>query len=205
MISLDEEDLRELLFPGGHPSLLEEKLAALLGATLSHGEPVHLEGIGVVSLDDQRTIRIAPSPRPRVFLAYVVEDLPQVRAIYRFLKARGFEPWMDVECLLPGQNWPRAIERAIESADFVVPCFSKVSASKRGYFQAELRLALECAHLRPMDETYLAPARLEPCQLPRSIQKHTQYVDLFPEPAPGLRKLLKTLRGKPIPPAKPLP
>lgn len=125
MISLDEEDLRELLFPGGHPSLLEEKLAALLGATLSHGEPVHLEGIGVVSLDDQRTIRIAPSPRPRVFLAYVVEDLPQVRAIYRFLKARGFEPWMDVECLLPGQNWPRAIERAIESADFVVPCFSK--------------------------------------------------------------------------------
>ncbi|MCC7342765.1 MAG: toll/interleukin-1 receptor domain-containing protein [Bryobacterales bacterium] len=205
MISLDEEDLRELLFPGGAPTILEEKLAALLGETLGHGEPVHLEGIGIVSLDNQRKLHIAPSPRPRVFLAYAVEDLPRVRTIYRFLKARSFEPWMDVECLLPGQNWPRAIERAIESADFVVPCFSKVSASKRGYFQAELRIALECARLRPMDESFLAPVRLEPCQLPWSIQRQTQYVDLFPEPAPGLRKLLKTLRGKQIPTAGPLP
>ncbi|MCL4783260.1 MAG: TIR domain-containing protein [Bryobacterales bacterium] len=204
MISLDEEDLRELLFPSGSPSQLEAKLAELLNETLGHGELVHLEGIGIVSLDDRGAIRIAPSPRPRVFLAYAVEDLPRVHAIYRFLKARGFDPWMDAECILPGQNWPRAIERAIESADFVVPCFSRVSASKRGYFQAELRLTLEFARLRPMDETYLAPVRLEPCPVPRSIQKHTQYVDLFPELAPGLRKLLKTLRGKPIP-ASPLP
>lgn len=200
MISLDELDLRELLFPGRNQSHIEEKLAALFRETLSHGEPVYLEGIGVVSLDDHGRIGVEPSPRPRVFLAYVVEDLPQIRAIYQFLKMRDFEPWMDVECLLPGQNWPRAIERAIENADFVVPCFSNISTAKRGFFQAELRLALDCACLRPIDEAYLVPVRLEPCQVPRSIQKHTQYVDLFPEPATGLRKLLRTLRGKQITP-----
>ncbi|MCZ2153157.1 MAG: toll/interleukin-1 receptor domain-containing protein [Bryobacterales bacterium] len=192
MITLDETSLRALLFTGGNGSSLDEKLAKLLGEVLRYGEPVSLAGIGVISIDDAGRLCVSPSPSQRVFLAYVVEDKPRVRAIFDFLKAHGFEPWMDTECLLPGQHWPRAIERAIEGADFVVPCFSKVSTAKRGFFQAELRLALNCARLRPLDATYLVPVRLEL----RSIQKYTQYVDLFPTPEPGLQKLLQALRGE---------
>ncbi|MDZ7637374.1 MAG: toll/interleukin-1 receptor domain-containing protein [Bryobacterales bacterium] len=202
MTCLDELELHELLFHGENPSPLEDKLLALLENSLSEGEPLFLEGIGIVSLDPHGKLCIQPTPHPRVFLAHVVEDIARVREIYRFLKKRGFEPWMDVERLLPGQNWPRAIERAIESADFVVPCFSKVSSSKCGFFQAELRYALDCAQMHPIDEIFLVPLRLEPCQIPRSIQQKTQYVDLFPEPATGLAKLLHTLREKPIAPRR---
>ncbi len=196
MIRLDEPSLRALLYSKESRPHLEEKLVNLLGEALRHGEPVHLAGIGILSADAGGGLRVSPSPSPRVFLAYVVEDQPRARSIFRFLKEHGFEPWMDVECLLPGQNWPRAIERAIEGADYVVPCFSKVSASKRGFFHAELRLALDYARLRPLDAAYLVPVRLEPCPVPRSIQKQTQYVDLFPDPEAGLRKLLQALRGE---------
>lgn len=195
MISLDEPSLRMLLRAGESQPPLEAKLAELLGEVLSRGETVHLTGIGTLAAGADGRLRVSPSPRPRVFLAYVVEDQRQVRSIFRFLKGHGFEPWMDEESLLPGQNWPRAIERAIEGADFVIPCFSRVSTSKRSFFHAELRIALDCARLRPLDTAYLVPIRIEPCPVPRSIQKHTQYVDLFPDPDPGLEKLLRTLRG----------
>ncbi len=196
---LEETDLRALFVETNGPTNLERKLAALLEESFSRGEPIVLEGIGTVSRGGAGQICVEPWKHPRVFLAYAVEDISQVRSIFRFLKTRGFEPWMDVECLLPGQNWPRAIERAIESADFVVPCFSKVSTSKRGFFQAELRYALDCAVMRPLDEIYLVPVRLEPCRVPSTIQRRTQYVDLFPEPESGLARLLKTLRSKALP------
>lgn len=200
MITLDESELRKKLFEPGSTSPLRDSLAALLDQQLAHGEPLFLEGIGVVTRGSDGVIHLEPCLRPRVFLAYVTEDLGKVRPIFRFLKQQGFEPWMDVECLLPGQNWPRAIERAIENADFVVPCFSQVAAAKHGFFQAELRYALDCATMQPLDDTYLVPVRLDKCPIPRTIQKRTQYVDLFPDATLGMRKLQRTLRSKQIPP-----
>jgi hypothetical protein len=199
MITLDESALRDMLFDTGSESPLHDNLSALLNQHLAAGDSLFLEGIGVVRRNPDGALHLEPCLHPRVFLAYVVEDLRKVRGIFRFLKQRGFEPWMDVECLLPGQNWPRAIERAIEGADFVIPCFSRVATKKPGYFQAELRYALDCAALQPLDEAYLVPVRLDECEIPRSIQRQTQYVDLFPDPKVGLLKLLATLRGKQVP------
>jgi len=186
---LEEADLRDMLFSQAHPEPLSEKLEWLLRDSLSREGSLCLRGVGTFRLFPDAQIQFEPWTRKRVFLAYACEDRVAVRAIYRFLARQGFDPWMDSECLLPGQNWPRAIERAIEVADFVVPCFSRVSCRKRGHFQTELRFALEFRQRMPLDSVYLVPVRLEECAVPRRIQRETQYIDMFPQPGAGMRRL----------------
>ncbi len=36
---------------------------------------------------------------------YARDDKPKVRELYRYLKRRGLQPWLDAEDLLPGQAW----------------------------------------------------------------------------------------------------
>ena len=101
---------------------------------------------------------------------------------------------MDSRKLLPGQNWPRAIESAIETSDFFIACFSANSASKKGGFQAEIRYALDCARQVPLDEIFLVPVRLDGCALPRTIEKQYQYVDLFPDWESGIQQVTQAMR-----------
>ena len=95
--------------------------------------------------------------------------------------------------LLPGQNWPRAIESAIETSDFFIACFSENSVGKRGGFQAEIRYALDCARRVPLDEIFLVPVRLDDCRVPRPIRNELQYIDLFPDWTLGVRRLIGLL------------
>src|ERR1035437_5635522 len=101
---------------------------------------------------------------------------------------------MDVRKLLAGQNWPRAIEAAIESSDFFVACFSGNPVRQKGGFQSELRYALDCARQVPLDEIYIVPVRLDDCAVPRTIQHELQYIDLFPDWDAGMKRLLTMLR-----------
>jgi hypothetical protein len=155
---------------------------------------VEIDGIGRFRLDEENHIRFEPTGRPRVFLAYAEEDRTDVRDIYDALQEAGFEPWMDVCNLLPGQNWPRAIEHAIETSDFFLGCFSRRSSSKRGHFQTELRYALELANKVPLDDIFLVPVRLDDCAVPRHISRKTQYVDLFPDWHRGMDQLVGMMR-----------
>ncbi|MCW5964841.1 MAG: TIR domain-containing protein [Bryobacterales bacterium] len=193
MTVLEEAQLRDLLFPQTQDVPLEAKLETLLRETLAKEGRLVLGGVGSFQLEMDGSIQFEPWTHKRVFLAYAVEDRLIVKAIYRFLRRQGFHPWMDSECLLPGQNWPKAIERAIEVADFVVPCFSQIACRKRGHFQAEVRYALEQGQRMPLDAVYLVPVRLEECKVPRKIQQQTQYTDLFPDFRQGLRLLLAAL------------
>ena len=122
------------------------------------------------------------------------EDRAAAERLYDTLEAAGFAPWMDKRKLLPGQNWPRAIESAIEASDFFVACFSQNSVAKKGGFQAEIRYALDCARQLPLDEIFLVPVRLGACRLPGAIKREYQYVDLLPDWSRGCRRLLATMR-----------
>jgi hypothetical protein len=189
---LEEPHLRELLFQADPDIPLSDKLGSLLGECLAAEGTLCLPGLGTFRMTNGR-LCFEPWTRKRVFLAYVKEDIARVKSLYRYLKRQGFDPWMDVYRLLPGQDWPRAIERAISMADFVVPCFSRTSCTRRSHFNRELRYALECAEHVPLEATYLVPIRLEPCKVPVSVQRQIQYLDLFPDFDAGLRKLLTTL------------
>lgn len=174
-----------------------DELARILRQCLVEGRHVEIDGLGTFRATGGE-FQFIPNSRHRVFLAYAAEDAAKVSYLYDALKIRGFDPWMDRRKLLPGQNWPRAIERAIRASDFFVPCFSTLSGEKRGRFHAELRYALDCALNQPLDRVFIVPVRLEECPVPRQIQDQLQYVDLFPDFDAGLDRMTQSmLRRKP--------
>jgi hypothetical protein len=171
-----------------------EQLAQVVIRGLAAGNVVEIDGLGSFLPDPVTGFRFEPRRLPQVFVAYVKEDAEPAGRLFDALEAGGFSPWMDARKLLPGQNWPRAIEAAIEASDFFVACYSANSVRKKGGFQAEIRYALDCARQIPLDEIFIVPVRLDRCPVPRSIQREFQYVDLFPDWNRGLRRLASTMR-----------
>lgn len=177
----------------GNRQVSTRQVARLLRRCLKQGQSVEIASLGVFQRGTSG-VEFQPEQRPKVFLAYGVEDEEVVDRVRKALLEAGLQPWMDRHALMPGQNWPRAIEGAIRTADFFVACLSRRSVGKRGTFQCELRYALDCARSLPLDELYLLPARLEECSVPERISEEWQYVDLFPDFQAGMQKLIAAMR-----------
>jgi hypothetical protein len=159
-----------------------ECFSLLLRECLQGGEPVQIDDLGIfMPGPNSNDFVFIPNQMQRVFIAYVEEDLELAKRLHRDLTHRGFSAWLDKKRLLPGQNWTRAIESAIENSDFFIACFSKNSVTKRGIFHSELRYALECASRLPLEDIFLIPIRLDKCAVPRLLENRIQYVDLFPD------------------------
>ena len=171
-----------------------QQVARIVLRGVAAGKTVEIDGLGTFYPDRRRGFRFEPRALPQVFIAYGKEDEGLALRLYEDLNQAGFSPWMDVRKLLPGQNWPRAIEAAIESSDFFVACFSRNSVRKKGGFQSEIRYALDCARQVPLDEIYIVPIRLDDCTVPRTIQHELQYIDLFPDWDRGVERLLTMLK-----------
>ena len=171
-----------------------EQILAIVRRALDRGQSVEIDGLGVFGRRKDAGYELLRPARPQVFVAYVVEDLPLARRICGEIRAAGCTAWLDKDKLLPGQDWPRAIRRAVELSDAFVACFSQRSTVKRGEFQNELRWALKCARLRPLEASFLIPVRVEPCEVPGSIAETVQYVDLFPDWDAGIRKVVRAIR-----------
>jgi hypothetical protein len=174
-----------------------DELVRILRNALESGKSIEIEGLGTFKPGSNGSCRFDPETRRQVFIAYAVEDLPAIRRLTRSLRAGGCAPWLDKEKLMPGQNWPRAIERAIQTSDAFVACFSKRSALKRGQFQCELRYALDCARRLPLDQIFVIPVRLEPCEVPAALAERVQYVDLFADWNRGVRRILRAIPRRP--------
>jgi hypothetical protein len=169
-----------------------DELALLIQRSLKRSKAVEIDGLGVFARNRAGEISFQ-ARRPRIFIAYAVEDAALAEELFRALSARGFAAWLDRRKLLPGQNWPRSIEEAITSSDFFVACFSRQSVRKRGGFHAEVRYALDCAKRVPLDDVFIIPVRLDDCRVPARIQKETQYVDLFPDWNAGLQRVFRII------------
>ena len=147
----------------------------------------------------------APPSQPRdsrsdepikVFLAYADEDRAEAERLFIAFREAGLDPWMDKEKLLPGENWPRTIERAIESSDFFCVCFSRKAAHKRGFIQSEIRYALDIATYVPLGDIFLVPVRLEECVVPLVISRSVQFLDLFPDWEAAVKALISMMKGQ---------
>ena len=171
-------------------------LARLLRRCLREGRTVEIERLGTFRPRPGGGFEFVANRKPGVFLAYADEDRAAVERLYDALARAGCDPWMDRRKLLPGQNWPRAIERAIEMADFFVACLSGRAVIKRGAFQSEMRYALDCARGALLDDVFFIPVRLDDCLVPARIRKHIQYVDLFPDFGAGVRRLVETIQSE---------
>ena len=171
-----------------------QRILTTIRRALDGGKTVEIDGLGVFRPGADGAYEFMAQTEPRVFIAYVEEDLPVARRLRDRLAAAGCSPWMDKDKLMPVQNWPRAIRRAIQISDAVVACFSAHSSSKRGAFQSELRWALQCAQRMPLEESFVVPVRFEACAVPRQIVEQLQYVDLFPDWDAGMRRVLRAVK-----------
>jgi len=176
------------------PGASSAQIARIVRQCLESGGEVEIDGLGAFRRSRDGEFTFVPGTRPKVFLAYAVEDRPFVERLSDAFAAARFDPWMDCRKLLPGQNWSRAIERAIAVSDFFVACFSTRSIGKRGSFQSELRYALACAAKQPLEDVFFIPVRLEDCRVPTRVAEEFQYVDLFPDWDEGFRRLVASAR-----------
>jgi hypothetical protein len=145
----------------------------------------------------------------RIFLCHASEDKAQVREVYHRLRAiDGFEPWLDEEDLLPGQDWTREIPRALQKSDFILVFFSRLSVAKHGYVQREMKLALDALQELPEGMIHTIPVRLDDCEVPASFQ-HYHYANLFdPNGFDYIVRAIRTeiaQRSGPTPPPSPQP
>ena len=170
-----------------------KQVARIVRECLEEGKTVVIDGLGSFRPAGKRGYRFLPRTAPTVFLAYVQEDAKVAAQLGDALEDHGFDPWIDRRKLLPGQNWPRSIEDAIEATDFAIACFSHNSVTKKGGFQAEIRYALDCAHRVPLDDVFLIPVRLDHCPVPSSIRREIQYIDLFPDWERGFQRIVTVI------------
>ena len=127
----------------------------------------------------------------KVFLCHASADKPKVRELYRTLKRRGVQPWLDAEDLIPGQNWEVEIPKALLSSDAIIICLTPNSVDKEGYVQKEIKFALDKAMEMPEGRIFIIPARLEDCELPFGLKKY-QAVNLYEKA--GYTKLMQALK-----------
>jgi formylglycine-generating enzyme required for sulfatase activity len=130
----------------------------------------------------------------RIFLCHASEDKAHVREVYHRLRAiDGFEPWLDEEELLPGQEWAREIPRALQTSDFILIFLSRHSVAKRGYVQREMKLALDAWQELPEGTIHTIPVRLDDCEVPEDF-RHYHYANLF-EPS-GFDRIVRAIRAE---------
>ena len=111
-----------------------------------------------------------------IFLSHASEDKTKVRNLCKRLREDGFDPWLDVERLLPGQDWNLEIEKALRASDAILLCFSSLSVVKEGYIQREYKRAMRYLEEKPEGTIFVIPVRLDDCKLPQFIRE-IQWVD----------------------------
>jgi len=127
----------------------------------------------------------------QVFICHSSSDKPKAYSLYQRLRQDGFDPWLDAEDLIPGQEWQIEIPKAVENSQVVLVCLSSSAITTEGYVQREIKFALDVADEKPEGMIYLIPVKLEPCEVPVRLSRW-EWVDLFEEG--GYERLLKALR-----------
>jgi hypothetical protein len=133
-----------------------------------------------------------------VFISHASEDNAAAKRLAKRLKEDGFDPWLDLERLLPGQDWNLEIEKAMRESGAILLCFSEESVAKESYIQREYKRAMLIQEEKPEGTIFVIPVRLDDCDLP-FYMREIQWVD-YPD---GYQKLVEALSkragGKPMP------
>jgi hypothetical protein len=113
------------------------------------------------------------------FLAYSKLNKTAVREFALKLKAEGWiDPWFDEEDILPGQVWQYSVVTSVRKSHAVIIFLSKVAVASEGFFQKEIKLALDTAAEKPDGTIFIIPIRLNDCEVPEMLKKY-QYIDYF--------------------------
>jgi len=127
----------------------------------------------------------------QVFFSYSRLDHSIVKSLYDKLMKCGFRPWMDTENIFSGENWERAIYKAIKESAFFIAFISNNSVNRRGLIQKEIKEALEIWERKLDYDIYLIPIKIDDCEFPDSLANF-QWLNYNDED--GFHKLLNSLK-----------
>jgi hypothetical protein len=137
-----------------------------------------LRALETGEIEKRKMPSVAPTDRQdqhvrllRVFLCHSSADKPDVRKLYKQLQDDGFDPWLDEEDLIGGQDWDLEIRKEVRRSDVVLVCLSQSSITRTGYVQKEIRIALDAADERPEGTIFIIPLRLEECDIPERLRR----------------------------------
>ncbi|OQY31587.1 MAG: hypothetical protein B6I38_05675, partial [Anaerolineaceae bacterium 4572_5.1] len=129
----------------------------------------------------------------KIFLSYASEDVNEARKLYAQLNSiPELDVWFDKESLKSGQDWEIEIRKAIHESRYFILLLSNYS-KKKGFYQKEIRMALDIRNEYPEGEIFLIPVRLD------NVEPHFQelnalhYVDMFPVWFDGVHKIINAL------------
>lgn len=109
--------------------------------------------------------------RLRIFLCYAQDDRDRVQELSNRLLTDGFDPWMNEENLLPGQDSTYHITKAVREADVFLACLSPRAISTTGHLHKEIALAFNIAEEQPEGRMFIIPVRLDPCAIPDRLSR----------------------------------
>jgi len=113
------------------------------------------------------------------FLCYAKENQTVVREFGQRLKSEGWiDPWFDEEDILPGQIWQDSVINAVRQSHMVIVFLSKIAIASEGFFQRELKLALDTAAEKPEGTIFIIPICIDNCDVPDMLLRY-QYVNYF--------------------------
>jgi len=113
------------------------------------------------------------------FLCYAKENMELVREFCEKLKSEGWiDPWFDEEDLLAGQVWEDFVTEAVRESHAVIIFLSDVATKKNGFFQKEMKLALDTAAEKPHGTIFIIPIRIDHCDVPQVLRVY-HYIDYF--------------------------
>jgi len=129
----------------------------------------------------------------KVFISYAHEDQDYAKKLYYDLRNRGVDAWIDIEDLLPGENWKYTINQTIKNCTHFLALLSFNSINKKGFVQKELKTAINLLDEIPDNEIYLIPIRLDDCIPVNELLHNLNWLDLYSSYDEGLNKLLMVL------------
>ncbi len=118
----------------------------------------------------------------RIFIIYAREDLDVARKIASFVEHAGFEPWLDMDQVLPGEVWRDTVFRALERSAAAVLLVSGHSVRGSSFVGKELVSALQTLQEPEPGISPVIPIRLDDTPVPAPLDG-VQWVDIREEGA----------------------
>jgi hypothetical protein len=85
-----------------------------------------------------------------------------------------------------------------QQSTYFLSLLSSNSVSRRGFYQKELKMALDLLDELPPFEILIIPVRINECIPLDDKLQHLQWIDLFPSYEEGLKKIIKVIATKKI-------
>ena len=105
----------------------------------------------------------------RIFIIYSHKDKDKAREITAKLREMGYNPWLDEEEIIPGQNWNKVIKQAIENSAVALFLSSSNTATGDSAVLNEIKAARDVLRARDDSHSPIIPVLLEESKLPKEL------------------------------------